>query len=100
MGNAAGQYTIQECIYNSENSLLCRAVDGRTGESVILKTSNEETMSPKGLARLRNEYNILSKIKSEFVAEAVDLVKLDETFFLVSKYYSGVSLAEYIKGRR
>ncbi len=99
MGNAAGQYTIQECIYNSENSLLCRAVDERTGESVILKTSNEEAMSPKGLARLRNEYNILSKLKSEFVAEAIDLVKLDETFFLVLKYYSGISLAEYIQGR-
>ncbi len=100
MDNAAGQYAIQECIYNSENSLLCRAIDERTGEPVILKTSNEEAMSPKGLARLRNEYNILSKLKSEFVSVAVDLVKLDETFYLVLKYYSGVSLAEYIKGRR
>lgn len=97
MANTSGQYTIQECVHRSENSALFRAVDDRTGEAVILKTVNAETMSPAELAKLRKEYAILSKLKSKYVPEAIDLIKIEDHFFLVLKYSIGVSLAEYMK---
>ena len=97
MRNTSGQYKIQECMYYSDNSILYKAVDSSTNTPVILKTVNAETMSPKELAKLRNEYTILSKLKSKFVSESIDFVKIDENFFLVLKYYSGISIAEYIK---
>lgn len=97
MGNASGQYLIQECMHRSENSILYRAVDDRTGEAVILKTVNAETMRPAELAKLRKESTILSKLKSEYVPQAIDFIKIEENFFLVLKYSIGVSLAEYMK---
>lgn len=97
MNSTPGQYHIQGSINYSKNSVLYRAVDSKTGESVILKTLNTETMSTKELAKLQNEYAALSKVKSEFVSEALDFVKIDESFFLVMKYYNGISLSEYIK---
>lgn len=97
MNSNQGRYHIQDSINYSKNSILYRAVDTKTGESVILKTLNTETISTKELAKLQNEYATLSKVKSEFVSEALDFVKIDENFFLVMKYYSGISLSEYIK---
>ncbi len=100
MINTSEQYRIQEYIQGTESSEIYKAIDSLTGEPVILKTINTETMSPKALAKLRNEYNILQKLKSGYVPRAIDFVKLDQTFFLVMEYCGGVSLSQYIKERR
>ncbi|MGC4018843.1 MAG: diguanylate cyclase [Muricomes sp.] len=100
MRERAEMYTIKECIYSSRSSILYRAEDELTGEAVILKTMGMEGMSAKGLARLKNEYALLSRLKSSFVSEAVDFIKRNEEFFLVLKYIKGVPLSEYMKDHK
>ena len=100
MKDAKGQYSILECVHNSGNSLLYKATDTLTGELVILKTIRLDSMDARNLAKLQHEQAILLKLASASVPEAVDLVRIDDGFFLVLKYYSGITLSEYIKERK
>lgn len=87
-------------IYNSKNSNVYTAINKLTGKTVVLKTINEIIVSEYGVAKLQNEYNILSKIKSKFVPEAIDYSKVDDSYYLVMEYCEGVSLLDYIKERK
>ena len=97
MEDSSGQYKIQECLCSSRSSIIYKAVDSQTGDIVILKTMSDKALNSKGLARLKNEYVLLSKLKSNFVPQIVDFIKIDEDFFLASKYIRGIALSQYIK---
>lgn len=84
-------------IYTSKNSKVYTAVDELTSKPVILKTANENIVDAYGYAKIQNEYNILSKIKSEFVPEAINYLKIDDVYFIVLEYCYGITLLDYIK---
>lgn len=97
MFNANENYNNIKRIYTSKNSNVYTAVNKLTGNPVVLKTVNESIVDEYGFAKLQNEYNILSKIKSEFVPGVIDYSKVGDGFYLVLEYCEGVSLLDYIK---
>ncbi|MGE5627361.1 MAG: diguanylate cyclase domain-containing protein [Solirubrobacterales bacterium] len=93
-------YTNIKHIYTSRNSNIFTAVNKLTGKPVIFKTINESFVDEYGFAKLKNEYNILSKIKSEFVPEAIEYSKVCDDYYLVLEYCDGISLLNYMKEQK
>lgn len=93
-------YNKIKLMYTSKNSIIYTAVDELTGKPVILKTVNENIVDAGGYAKLRNEYNILSKIKSEFVPEAIDYSKIGDVNFMVLEYCYGITILDYINDNK
>ena len=100
MLNTGDNYNNIKHIYNSENSNVYKATNKRTGKSVILKTINEDEINEFGFAKLQNEYTILTKIRSEYVPEAIDYLKVDDDFYLVLDHCEGIPLLDYIKKKK
>lgn len=97
MINSIENYNKIKLIYTSKNSILYTAVDEMTTKTVVLKTVNESIVDACGYAKIQNEYNTLSKIKSKFVPEAIDYLKIDDVHFIVLEYRCGITLLDYIK---
>lgn len=97
MINANEKYNNIKHIYTSENSIVYTAVDEQTGIPVILKTINDNVVDGYGYTKIENEYNILSKIKSEFIPKAIDYSKIGDNYFIVLEYCEGITLLDYIK---
>lgn len=100
MLNTGDHYHNIKHMYSSKNSNVYTAINKLTGKSVILKTTNEDIINAFGFAKLQDEYAILKKIKSSFVPEAIDYLKIDDVFYLVLDYCDGISLQDYIKNHK
>lgn len=100
MLDTSDNYNNIKHIYNSKNSNIYAAFNKLSGKSVILKTINENSIDEYGFAKLQNEYDILKKIKSDFVPEVIDYLKIDDRYYLVLEYCDGMSLRDYLKGHK
>lgn len=87
-------------LYTSKCGNVYKAVNASTGRPVVLKTFNENAVDGQGAAILRNEYRILSKIKSDHVPKAIEYSLLGEGQYLAVEYVEGISLREYLERRR
>lgn len=89
-------YEINKCIYSSKNYVIYEATNTLDNKPVIVKTINVEIFDLSILARLKNEYNLISKIKSNFVVKVIDYIKIKDNFYIVMEYCEGIPLSEYI----
>ncbi len=87
-------------LHSSQYSNVYRAFDTNSGKFVVLKTINEGFADDRGASILENEYNILTKISSDFVPRAVEYSVFGDGHCLALEYIEGVSLLEYLKDHR
>ena len=93
-------YKINKCIYSSKNSFVYEATNTLNNKPVIVKTINVEIFDLSILAKLKNEYKLISKIKSDFVVKAIDYLKMKESFYIVMEYCDGTTLLEYMSNHK
>ncbi len=91
------RYEINECIHSSKNSTIYTATNTITNERALLKKINADISDLSTLARVQNEYNLITKINSEFILKAKEYLKYGSDFCIVMEYYDGITLAEYIR---
>ncbi|MGD2182783.1 trifunctional serine/threonine-protein kinase/ATP-binding protein/sensor histidine kinase [Lusitaniella coriacea] len=95
-------YQILALIYESENSVVCRAT--RTSASpelptteqddcpVILKSLKQDYPTATEISRYEREYEITRSLQLENVVQAYDLLKIDNTPVIVLEDFGGESL--------
>ncbi len=97
MNQQIGKYRVIQQIYSSPNSILYKAVDAATSETVVIKTINFNLYNDEQkLARLQNEARLLPKINSSFVVEAKDYLEDEGSYYFIMSYAKGYSLSEYM----
>ena len=96
MADGLEKYKIIDCIHRSEDTIIYTAIDTSTNEQVALKTKNPNLVDWAGLEKLKNEYRLLSKIKSDFVVRVFDYLQTNEGYYIVMKYCDGIPFLDYI----
>lgn len=91
------RYEINECIYSSKNSAIYAATDTTNQERVLLKKLNADILDPTFLARVQNEYNLITKIDSEYIQKAKEFFAFEGGYCIVMEYHEEMPLAEYIR---
>ncbi len=95
------KYQIIKQLYSSFNSILYIAKDTETSEKVVLKTINASLLNDEQkLSRLRNEYKLGRKIKSDFVVRAIDYIEYEDNYFYVMEYCDGMTLSQYMNNNQ
>lgn len=96
MGDNKEKYKISRCIYNSKNSTLYEATNNLTSERVVIKTISTDLYDILNTAKLKKEFNLMTRFDSEFVIKAVDYLKIGDGFYIVMEYCDGITISEYI----
>lgn len=95
-----GQYTIKEAFGFSTTGGVYLAIDNSSEKLVVIKEARPYTMVDNNgldaIERLKREYEILTKIRSHKVPEALDLFFEWEHLFLVEEYARGGDLINII----
>jgi len=79
-------------IYESRNTLVCRAVREQDALPVVLKLLKERYPDSSKLARYRNEFELLRHLESPWIITAHALEEHDNRLLLVSEDFGGDSL--------
>ncbi|ACB53445.1 two-component sensor serine/threonine kinase [Crocosphaera subtropica ATCC 51142] len=90
--NAFNDYQIISTIYESENSLVYRAVHHLSQQPVVLKVLREDYPTPSELTRYKQEYKITRSFNSDGVIKAYDLLPYNNTLAIVLEDFGGKSL--------
>ncbi len=98
--NAIANYKILSKIYESSNSLIYRAIDASSRQSVILKVLKKDYPVPAELARYKQEYEITHSLKVTGVIEAYDLLPYGNTLAIVLEDFGGASLELLMESKK
>ncbi|HEU4965404.1 MAG TPA: serine/threonine-protein kinase PknK, partial [Bacilli bacterium] len=95
-----GHYEVTEEIAVGPESAIYRAVDGETGQSVILKTLRAEYPPLEQIVKIKREYEIAHALDEEGIVKALALLPYQNGVLYVQEDFGGVSLHEALGGRR
>jgi serine/threonine protein kinase len=87
-------FQITEKLHETRRSVVYRAIRTADHCRVVLKMLNSEYPTPRGLARYRQEYDILCSLSIPGVIQAYGLEKLGNTAMIVLEDFGGSSLSE------
>lgn len=110
-----GYYEIQKVLWVGDNTITYLAMHKNIDMKVVIKeffpaqyavrTENSKVMPREGnekkfaagMARFRQEADILNHLgKYGYISQLLELLELNNTYYIVVDYKSGVTLAEYI----
>ncbi|MEN6349660.1 MAG: AAA family ATPase, partial [Syntrophomonas sp.] len=83
-------------IYCSSNSIIYKAFNRETNEKVIVKTLNRELYDSASLAKLKNEYRLLTKLAGDYVVKAYEFLNVENRFSIVIEDFDAISLDQYM----
>ncbi len=87
-------YQIIELISKSHNTEIYRAADNHN--KVILKLLRDEFIDAERLARFRKEYEVTSRLSSEWIVRPLNLQKYNDTYVMVLEDFGGIPLNQFI----
>ena len=87
-------YQIISQIYESNNSLVYRALNAQNHQPLILKFLKQNYPSSQELTRYKQEYEITHNLNIEGVIKAYRLEKYQRTLVIILEDFGGVSLKE------
>ena len=96
---ALAGYQIHNQIYESENSLVYRAVRGRQQQPVILKVLKEDYPNPAELTRYKQEFEITRNLNVEGAIRAYGLESFRKTLVIVLEDFGGISIRQWLQGK-
>ncbi|MDJ1182472.1 trifunctional serine/threonine-protein kinase/ATP-binding protein/sensor histidine kinase [Roseofilum casamattae] len=82
-------------IYESDRTLVYRALDLETGQPVVIKLMRNEYPSFNELVRFRNQYAISKNLEVEGIIQPYALERYKNRYALIMEDVGGISLAEY-----
>ena len=94
------QYKIENIIYKSNNSIVYTGISLKDKKPVIIKTPSNEYPTAHELAKLKNEYEILKKIKATGIVKVYELVEYKNNLALITEDIRGKSLREIINSNQ
>lgn len=92
-------YRVFETLHTGPRSTVLRALRRHDGLPVVCKLIGTETASPEGLAALRREYQLISRISHRGVVEALDCLPHGSGLLVVFRDIGGTSLAQQLAGQ-
>lgn len=90
-------YTILEMIAEGKHTMIFRAQRKTDDKPVIIKLLKREDIIPKNVEKLTHEFDLLSKLKSEHVVRAYDLISIQNSLLLVEEDFQAQTLASVIE---
>ena len=85
-------YQIIAKVYESDNSLIYRAILKPDNRSIILKTLKENYPTPSQLTHYRQEYEILRSLDVDNIIKAYDLQRYENSLIMLLEDFGGESL--------
>lgn len=89
-------YKIIEVIYNSQYTTVFKALDVKRNEKVIIKTLNREFNNPINISKIKNKYNLLKKLESEYILKVHEVLEFENRLSILLEDFEGVHLSQYI----
>jgi predicted ATPase/signal transduction histidine kinase/tRNA A-37 threonylcarbamoyl transferase component Bud32 len=93
-------YQIIKPIYESDNSVVYRAIRKENNQPVILKMLKENYPTPEELTRYRQEYDITRRFNLDGVINAYSLFKHQNTLVMCLEDFGGESLKVWLTERQ
>jgi len=90
-------YTIREMIAEGKHTMIFRASRKTDQLSVIIKLLKTESIVPKNVEQLTHEYDMLTKIRSQHVVKAFELLPIQNSLLLVMEDIESQTLALLIE---
>ncbi len=90
-------FLIKTQIYESDSSLVYRAIRTEDQQQMILKILKENYPTPEELARYRTEYEITKSLKLTGVVQVYDLQKYHNTLIMLMEDFGGESLRIFLE---
>ncbi|MDF0556962.1 AAA family ATPase [Kamptonema sp. UHCC 0994] len=91
---------VQTLLYESDNSLVYRAVREEDNQPLILKLLKESYPTPQELLRYRTEYRITRELKEAGVVRVYDLQKYQNSLVIFVEDFGGESLKIWMQQRK
>lgn len=85
-------YDISECIYNSANTSIYRAIRLKDQQAVILKKLNLDYPNASNGARFQHSFELLKRLQSRYVITAHELLSIPNALVMVLEDFKGHSL--------
>ncbi|MCP4746936.1 MAG: AAA family ATPase [Desulfobacteraceae bacterium] len=90
--NEAG-YKIQETIYESNNSIVCRAIRAADDKKVILKRLNRKDPTALEKSRFKREFQLAGQLKMDGIIKVYALEQIGTTLMIVMEDFGAESLS-------
>ncbi|MCU0849169.1 MAG: AAA family ATPase, partial [Spirochaetes bacterium] len=91
---------LTEKLYESEKTLVYRALRESDGAKVIVKTNKSDNPDPADVGRLQNEYNVVSGFNSRRIIKFHSLVDLGNKKAIIMEDAGGISLDQYMSEKK
>lgn len=91
-------YTLRECLSSSSKSEVYAAVRNTDGLAVVAKLESA-SHRPRGVSKLRREYELLRKVEGDGIVKALDLDESGQPALLILEHLPGVPLRRYLHER-
>jgi PAS domain S-box-containing protein len=92
-------YQIVSKVYESANSLVCRALPGADQHPVVLKILKKDYPNSSELTRYKQEYEITRSLNLEGAIRAYDLFSYENSLAIVLEDFGAQSLDIWLKSR-
>jgi predicted ATPase/serine phosphatase RsbU (regulator of sigma subunit)/predicted Ser/Thr protein kinase len=86
-------------IYQSENSIVLKGLDQRTGSAIAVKMLNTEYPSNNMIARFNEEAELSKRLDIKGVRKVIEKRKVNNHYALIMEYVEGASLQDIIRRR-
>ena len=90
-------YRVITRIHDGSDSAAYRGVRIRDGQPVVLKLLKPTQVTPMGLSRFHNEYEVSRLLKTDRILKISSLETLGQTLFLVLEDFGGIRLDFLLK---
>jgi len=91
---------VQKLLYESDNSVVYRALRKSDCQPIILKLLKQNYPTPQELVRYRTEYRITRELKQPGVVQVYDLQKYQNTLVMFIEDFGGESLKVWMQQRQ
>ena len=93
-------YEQLKLIHQGQQSLVFTGICDENNKPVILRQLRPEVMTPQLTFRYQKEYELLTKIDSDYVIRPIELNETGDSPVLITEQPSGVPLIEYLASNR
>ncbi len=100
MDKIISNYVVTEMLYESSNSLVCRAVTKQNNISVILKLLQPDTPTQAELDRFQYEYEITDSINNKGINTVLSIEPYHSTLIIIEEDIAAESLDNYMERSR
>ncbi len=93
-------YQNPEILYESSNSVVCRAFEEKNKRPVILKVLNKKYPTPEEISKFQQEYELTDRFEKDGVIQVYRLSKIDNSPAIIMEDIEGQSLATILESKK